>query len=176
MFETGFLAEHPSLASTGTTPRSLTLQMLVQRIRLTTNSLAFVRIPMLRPRPHLQALSAVARPGITPWFHVEQRRPLARISPCPASSAADRASARTANSTPQGLGRPHHGYPVAACLEAAFLRPTMAQPESLEACENWTHGSWPLTSTEIRCRRVPGRGAQPPYRPRSGATPLMPHT
>jgi len=129
-----------------------------------------------------EPLSAVARPAITPWFHVEPRRPLALKSPSPRVQAprrqlADRASARPPNSTPQQLGRPHRGYPVAACLEAAFLRPTMAQPESLKGCETWTHGSWPLTSTGIGGRR-PYLGSEPRLRigPGQPATPLMSRT
>jgi len=106
--------------------------MLVQRLPLTTSSLAFVRLPMLRRRlarsgPE-RSLAGVPRgTPVTPRTEISFS-----ARPSPALSAADRASARTANSTPQKLGRPHCGYPVAPCLEAALLRPTMAQSESLE--------------------------------------------
>jgi len=50
--------------------------------RTTHGELTGVRAPSnAQPSPHLRALTPVARPGITAWFHVERRRSLARATP-----------------------------------------------------------------------------------------------
>jgi hypothetical protein len=162
VFETVFLAEHPSPASRGTTPPSLKHQMLVQCIRLTTSSLAFVRLPMLRA----EAPPSSPEPSRPPWFHVERRRPLRTETPLvgalqPPSSADGKVSRSRANGELHAaeLDRARLGYPPQACLEPALRRPSRARAASLmsRGCEPCDAGvrAWP------RIRAGVQRGSEP---------------
>jgi len=149
VFETGFLAD--SLASRGTTPRSLKLQMVVQRLRLTTSSLAFVRLPMLRPSP----APSSPEPSRPPWFHVERRRPLARGPPFGRRAPApvpDRwtVSRSRANGELHAskLDRAHLGCRPQACLKAAFRRTARARGEC--------HEPW---VRDLQCRELGNAGS-----------------
>ena len=110
-----------------------------QPVRLTTSSLAFVRLPMLRPRPHLRALSPVTRPGFT-WN-----------APPSQTDGQLAVLRRTENCTPQSsIGRTSAIRRKPA--STAFRRPARA--------------SRPVSLPRIRTRHAAGLGAQALYRPR----------